>query len=198
MGSRTAPWAAAGADPPDPSQHNQLNAMGVAVEQEDIVTAPLAARMHLLNNNLRPLALIDDTLFADFEGVEFSNPNAVMVGLAPDKFDYAHVRLQPHHAPRSRPRVEEGARGGVVGMLRAEVRPDERLFPRGPVTSAGRRFQRVARRRRAHRHQQGPPRCPPSRALPCAPLPVAHRAGGAPRRLSRVARPAPGPLRPRG
>lgn len=77
--------------------------MGVPAQQDDIVTAPLAAKQYLAEKSLRPVPLIDDVLFEDFKGVDFTNPNAVLVGLAPDKFDYAHVRLTPRHAPRPAP-----------------------------------------------------------------------------------------------
>lgn len=79
--------------------------MGVQVEPKDLRTAPLAARSYMLSNGLRPFALIEDELKNDFVGVDDQDPNAVLVGLAPDKFDYKHVRAAcgAHRMPAPSP-----------------------------------------------------------------------------------------------
>ncbi len=72
---------------------NQLRSMGfdssVIAGQECIMTSVSAARQFLVNNQLRPLCLVEEELVKqDFGGVEMHEPNCVLVGLAPNLFHY--------------------------------------------------------------------------------------------------------------
>jgi len=56
-----------------------------------IMTSVGATRRYLLQHNLRPLCLVEDEILdTDFEGVDTTeaDPNCVLVGLAPSKFNY--------------------------------------------------------------------------------------------------------------
>ncbi|XP_076438698.1 haloacid dehalogenase-like hydrolase domain-containing protein 2 [Babylonia areolata] len=68
--------------------HERLHKLGFAVGSEEIFTSLTAARKLLEEKQLRPLLLVDDKAVEDFEGVGVDDPNAVVVGLAPDKFGY--------------------------------------------------------------------------------------------------------------
>lgn len=72
---------------------NQLRDIGFdndAISSGDmIMTSVGATRSYLLENGLRPYCLVeDDLLTSDFDGVDMENPNCVLVGLAPSKFNY--------------------------------------------------------------------------------------------------------------
>ena len=43
------------------------------------------------SEQLRPLCLLQDDAMEDFTGLDTTNPNAVVVGLAPDYFTYEHL-----------------------------------------------------------------------------------------------------------
>ncbi|EGD82502.1 hypothetical protein PTSG_03150 [Salpingoeca rosetta] len=66
------------------------------VRDEEVFTALSATRRLILSRNLRCAFLLRDSVMQDFEDVEQSNPNAVVVGLAPEKFDYAHMNAAFH------------------------------------------------------------------------------------------------------
>lgn len=71
----------------------QLRGMGFdescIPSRESIVTSNSATRQYLISNGLRPYCLVEDDLVEnDFHGVEMTDPNCVLVGLAPSKFCY--------------------------------------------------------------------------------------------------------------
>ena len=41
--------------------------------------------------NLRPFCLLQDEAMEDFAGLDMTNPNAVVVGLAPDSMNYERL-----------------------------------------------------------------------------------------------------------
>jgi HAD superfamily hydrolase (TIGR01458 family) len=54
-----------------------------------IMTSVGATRQYLIQNNLRPYCLVEDELIEqDFQGLTMSDPNCVLVGLAPTKLNY--------------------------------------------------------------------------------------------------------------
>ena len=61
-----------------------------AVPDGSIMTSATAARKLLIRHKLRPLCLVEDILLDDLNGVDTgsSNPNCVLVGLAPGAFCY--------------------------------------------------------------------------------------------------------------
>lgn len=73
----------------------QLRDMGFddsAIDQQSIMTSVGATRQYLLQNGLNPLCLVeDDLLETDFHGVDVNDPNCVLVGLAPSKFNYERL-----------------------------------------------------------------------------------------------------------
>ena len=68
--------------------HDQLNAAGLKVSKEDIYTAPLAAKDYIENHKLRPYCLIHPNLAPEFNTLDQSNPDAVVIGDAAENFDY--------------------------------------------------------------------------------------------------------------
>ena len=69
----------------------QLRSMGFSIDAEELHTSLNAASRYLHNNSLRPMLLVDDNALPDFEGIIQTDPNAVVIGLAPDKFDYRQM-----------------------------------------------------------------------------------------------------------
>jgi hypothetical protein len=70
----------------------QLHAIGLRdVCADHVVTSGGIARGMLEQRQLRPLLLVDDSLKEEFAGGGTENPNAGVVGLAPDAFHYAKV-----------------------------------------------------------------------------------------------------------
>ncbi|CAG5867269.1 unnamed protein product [Menidia menidia] len=68
---------------------NRLRQASVAVKfEEEIFTSLSAARSLLERKQHRPLLLVEDSALEDFTGIDTSEPNAVVVGLAPDHFNY--------------------------------------------------------------------------------------------------------------
>ncbi|ELT92645.1 hypothetical protein CAPTEDRAFT_182467 [Capitella teleta] len=61
------------------------------IQKKEIFTSLTAARCVVEETKVRPLLLLEECAKEDFEGVDTSNPNAVLVGLAPSVFDYEHL-----------------------------------------------------------------------------------------------------------
>ncbi|XP_041355856.1 haloacid dehalogenase-like hydrolase domain-containing protein 2 [Gigantopelta aegis] len=66
----------------------RLSDIGFAITGDEIFTSLTAARVAVETRGLRPLLLVDERALEDFEGVSVDNPNAVVIGLAPDEFNY--------------------------------------------------------------------------------------------------------------
>ncbi|KAI8375954.1 HAD-like domain-containing protein [Radiomyces spectabilis] len=66
----------------------QLNQLGFDVEEREIFTSLSACRDLIVSRNLRPMLLMADKAMDEFESVNTENPNAVVIGLAPSKFNY--------------------------------------------------------------------------------------------------------------
>lgn len=58
------------------------------VRPEHVLTAGGIARSLLEQKGLRPLLLVDPSLEEEFAGIDCTNPNAVVIGLAPEHFHY--------------------------------------------------------------------------------------------------------------
>ncbi|QLC72104.1 TIGR01458 family HAD-type hydrolase [Pseudomonas sp. LPB0260] len=77
--------------------HRQLLAMGYALQPEEIYSAPRAMRHYLQAHGLRPYCLIHRNLEAEFADLlELPAPNAVVIGDAAERFDYAHLERAFH------------------------------------------------------------------------------------------------------
>ncbi|KAJ2964773.1 hypothetical protein NQZ79_g291 [Umbelopsis isabellina] len=75
----------------------KLNALGFDVQDHEVrANAGIisSCRDLIESQNLRPLLLMEDAAMEMFEGIDTSNPNAVVVGLAPSKFDYANASIE--------------------------------------------------------------------------------------------------------
>ncbi|KAK1947355.1 Haloacid dehalogenase-like hydrolase domain-containing protein 2 [Phytophthora citrophthora] len=58
------------------------------IKAEHVLTSGGIARSVLEQHNLRPLLLVNPSLEEEFDGLDRTNPNAVVVGLAPEHFHY--------------------------------------------------------------------------------------------------------------
>ena len=65
--------------------------IGFQVGEEEVFTTLTATRRLLEREGLRPMCLLEDSAMEDLEGINCSQPNCVVVGLAPSKCDYNHL-----------------------------------------------------------------------------------------------------------
>ncbi|CAB3378538.1 Hypothetical predicted protein [Cloeon dipterum] len=73
------------------SLHARLSSLGFEVDRKEMFSSLAAARLLAEERGLRPLLLVDQAAEEEFEGLpapEQGPPNAVLVGLAPKRFDY--------------------------------------------------------------------------------------------------------------
>ena len=68
--------------------HAKLNKLGFEINLDEIFTSLTAARRLVEVENLRPFCLLQDEAKEDFDGLEMSDPNAVVIGLSPDTMNY--------------------------------------------------------------------------------------------------------------
>uniref|UniRef100_A0A673HLU1 Haloacid dehalogenase-like hydrolase domain-containing protein 2 n=1 Tax=Sinocyclocheilus rhinocerous TaxID=307959 RepID=A0A673HLU1_9TELE len=66
----------------------RLRRLNFDLQEQEIFTSLTAARNLLEQRAVRPLLLVEDSALEDFTGLETSDPNAVVIGLAPDHFNY--------------------------------------------------------------------------------------------------------------
>ncbi|XP_061887708.1 haloacid dehalogenase-like hydrolase domain-containing protein 2 isoform X2 [Entelurus aequoreus] len=66
----------------------RLRGLNFDLQENEIFTSLSAARSLLEKTRLRPLLLVEDGALEDFAGIDTSEPNAVVVGLAPEHFNY--------------------------------------------------------------------------------------------------------------
>ncbi|KAF7727234.1 Haloacid dehalogenase-like hydrolase domain-containing protein 2 [Apophysomyces ossiformis] len=69
----------------------QLNELGLHVEPHEVFTSLSACRDMVRTRQLRPLLFMEDAALEEFNGIDTENPNAVVVGLAPSKFNYEYM-----------------------------------------------------------------------------------------------------------
>ncbi len=69
----------------------RLQAMGFDIAPEKLLTAPRAAHRYVEAHRLRPYLLVHPALEAEFADLAKDSPNAVLLGDAEDRFDYAHL-----------------------------------------------------------------------------------------------------------
>ncbi|EGT47117.1 hypothetical protein CAEBREN_30791 [Caenorhabditis brenneri] len=67
--------------------YERLKTCGFQIEKHEIFTSLVAARDLILQNHYRPFFILDDRAMEDFEGIPTEDPNAVVIGLAPEKFN---------------------------------------------------------------------------------------------------------------
>lgn len=69
--------------------YERLIKLGFDLKKEEIFSSLAAARKLIVSRQLKPMLLIDPAAMEDFEDlVTDKTPNAVVVGLAPNKFNY--------------------------------------------------------------------------------------------------------------
>jgi HAD superfamily hydrolase (TIGR01458 family) len=68
-----------------------LAGLGLDMDPDELLTAPLAGRRWLERHDRRPHLLIHPGLAPDFEGMETDDPDAVFLGDAAEYFDYARL-----------------------------------------------------------------------------------------------------------
>ncbi|XP_060917257.1 haloacid dehalogenase-like hydrolase domain-containing protein 2 [Labrus mixtus] len=66
----------------------RLQRLNFNLQEQEVFTSLSAARSLLLQKQHRPLLLVEDSAMEDFTGIDTSEPNAVVIGLAPDHFNY--------------------------------------------------------------------------------------------------------------
>ena len=71
--------------------HHNLIRLGFDINYDDMFTSLTATRRLVEAKGLRPFCLLQDDAKQDFAGVDMTNPNAVVVGLAPEYFTYEHL-----------------------------------------------------------------------------------------------------------
>ncbi|KAK0182797.1 hypothetical protein PV327_000895 [Microctonus hyperodae] len=73
--------------------HNRLIQLGFDIKKEEIFSSLAAARVTIASRKLNPFLLIDSAAMEDFEDLIKPNeePNAVVVGLSPHKFNYEEL-----------------------------------------------------------------------------------------------------------
>lgn len=71
--------------------HDRLTRIGFDINRDEIFTSLTAARQLIDKRALRPYMLIANAAHEEFAEVSSQDPNAVLVGLAPECFDYEHM-----------------------------------------------------------------------------------------------------------
>ena len=71
----------------------RLARMGIMVADDELFTAPLAAKQYIVEHGLRPFCIIHENLLADFKSLQQSQPNAVLLGDARDGLSYVSLNL---------------------------------------------------------------------------------------------------------
>ncbi|NWW89476.1 HDHD2 protein, partial [Rhynochetos jubatus] len=66
----------------------RLTQLGFDIAEHEIFTSLTAARNLLEQKQVRPLLLVDNKALPDFTGIATDDPNAVVIGLAPQHFHY--------------------------------------------------------------------------------------------------------------
>ncbi len=69
----------------------QLQKAGLSVAADDVYTAPLAAKDYVLKHQLRPYCLIHPNLETEFNDLDQTQPNAVVIGDAAEGFTYENL-----------------------------------------------------------------------------------------------------------
>lgn len=66
----------------------RLKKLEFDISEDEIFTSLTAARNLIKQKQIRPMLLVDDRALPDFTGIQTHDPNAVVIGLAPEHFHY--------------------------------------------------------------------------------------------------------------
>lgn len=69
----------------------RLHNMGFEIQEDELYTAPLAARQYVLDHDLSPYLLIHPDLEPEFRDTQTGEFNAILVGDAGDRFNYDNM-----------------------------------------------------------------------------------------------------------
>ncbi|KAJ2787894.1 hypothetical protein GGI15_000313 [Coemansia interrupta] len=76
----------------DERLYRKLTRLGFALDRSEVFTSLSAAKRLIVQHGYRPLLLLEDDALEQFSDIDQSAPyTAVVVGLAPSKFDYTHM-----------------------------------------------------------------------------------------------------------
>lgn len=70
---------------------NKLAGMGFNIREEEIFTAPMAAKQYILDKDLSPYLLIHPDLAPEFTDISQNKPDCVLVGDAAHEFTYENM-----------------------------------------------------------------------------------------------------------
>lgn len=70
---------------------DRLSRMGLEISDDELITAPRAARSYLISHRLSPYLLIHPSLEEEFRDLVTDSPDAVLVGDAGDDFNYTNM-----------------------------------------------------------------------------------------------------------
>lgn len=73
--------------------YNRLTNLGFEINKNEIFSSLIATREIIKSKKLNPYFLVDDAAIEDLKDLKDPNkkPNAVVVGLAPEKFNYEEL-----------------------------------------------------------------------------------------------------------
>ncbi|KAK6010024.1 HAD hydrolase family [Ostertagia ostertagi] len=71
--------------------HRRVTGCGFRIGKDEIFTSLVAARKFVEDRKLRPMLMLAKEALEDFEGVNVTNPNAVVIGLAPSEFHFERL-----------------------------------------------------------------------------------------------------------
>lgn len=67
---------------------SRLKSLGFQVNESEVFTSLTAARRLVEAKQFQPFCLLEDDAMADFKGIPMDKPNAVVIGLSPNSFNY--------------------------------------------------------------------------------------------------------------
>ncbi|GFS13129.1 haloacid dehalogenase-like hydrolase domain-containing protein 2 [Elysia marginata] len=108
----------------------RLNKVGFTkITEDQVFTSLSAARKLVEDRQLRPFFLVDKKAMEDFHGISQKNPNAVVIGLAPDEFNYENMN-------KAMRLLHNGAELIAIHKARYFQRKDGPALGPGPFVSA--------------------------------------------------------------
>jgi len=72
---------------------SRLKAIGFNIDTSEVFSSLTAAHQLIKGRNLRPLLMLSESALEDFYDTPQEDPNAVVIGLAPEKFNYENMSL---------------------------------------------------------------------------------------------------------
>jgi len=108
---------------------DKLAAMDIQVEEEELYTAPIAAKHYIREHGLRPFCLIHPDIRGDMAGLDETDPNCVLLGDARDDLNYRNLN-------RAFQLCIEGATLIGIGMNRYFQSDEGLMLDAGPFIRA--------------------------------------------------------------